>query len=266
MVTERENLLASCLAEPADDTARLVYADYLREQDTPGTAAIGWFVWGGVTLSQFRGNAPVEDGMFFDAQKAVNDHAPGVMGSQLQALVGWDWNHVLWDQAADAPDRLTCVEVPPKSSGGYRAHASSRARMAANRNRSGAVYERGMLHSLGLPLAAWRGVATSVLTACPLERVVLRDLPGLTLSVKGPVEGWRLTGELVLPPRPPRTTTTTVLSTTWPDDSEYARGYVPLDRSTLGAVVEQATDWILYKLQLDSGEWWPFPSVEGSTP
>jgi uncharacterized protein (TIGR02996 family) len=56
-VTDRETLPATILADPSDDTARLV----LRESEDPDERARGRFLWAGVTASRYRRQDVVED-------------------------------------------------------------------------------------------------------------------------------------------------------------------------------------------------------------
>jgi uncharacterized protein (TIGR02996 family) len=198
MSTDRAALFAACLNEPADDTARLVYADFLREQDDPVTQAIGRFVWAGVTLAGFRGHEPVGDGMFFDAQRELNAVAPTVLAAQLGHLLGWKWEHTGWDQGIEHPDRVTGGVIPP-ATGAPRRVLSQMRRTRANAG-PGVLYERGMLTAVRLPLAEWLGHASGLLAAAPLQRVDVLDVPGLSLHVIGPDNGWVLAGELQLPP------------------------------------------------------------------
>ncbi|HJZ59719.1 MAG TPA: TIGR02996 domain-containing protein [Gemmataceae bacterium] len=57
-MTDREALLVAALGEPADDTARLVLADYLEENGEPD---LGRFVRTGVTAARFRVGGPAAD-------------------------------------------------------------------------------------------------------------------------------------------------------------------------------------------------------------
>jgi len=193
-MTDRATLLAHCLAQPADDTARLVYADHLRESDTPAVRQLGRFVWAGVTLSRFRGTEPVTDGMFFDAARDLEETGPRALAAQLKAVLGWEWERVAWDQDAYKPDRLTAAHMPDWVGG----------KSLLPRHTVGprAVYERGMLCGLRLTFAEWRRVGAAVLAVCPLERIEVLDVPGLVLTIAGPdAPGWRLAGDLELPSR-----------------------------------------------------------------
>jgi uncharacterized protein (TIGR02996 family) len=243
-MTDRESLLAACLDQPADDTARLVYADYLREQGNTATQAIGRFIWAGVTLATFRGNEPVGDGMFFDAQKELNTVATQVMGAQLKPIIGCDWG---WDQTDSArPDLLTATVLPK-----YMPQPDSirRSRRRVGGQYPGATYERGMLTGLRLTLKNWHLLAGNILTTCPLEFVEVLNVPGLTLRISLDGDKWKLTGELKLPatragqyPEPALT-----LTEIW---SIGAR-----DRF-VHYVVTATTD-VIELLRLEAGDRWP---------
>ena len=64
-VTDRDTLYATVLADPADDTARLVLADLLRESDDPDAQARGRFLWAGVTAAQFRDHELIDDPLYY---------------------------------------------------------------------------------------------------------------------------------------------------------------------------------------------------------
>lgn len=256
-MTDRESFLAACLANPADDTTRLVYADFLREAESP----LGRFLWAGVTLAKFRGQV-VEDGMFFDAQKELNDTAPTVLASQLKSLFGWEWETLVWDQCDTMADHLTVALLAQGQPGGYRLHAGQAGRTARGQNNSAVIYERGMLTGLRLLLADWREVAAKVLAVCPLERVDILDVPGLTLRVCGPEGGWRLTGELRAPRRARPTGGITVLQAefeparTWAIDIP-AQPFRFREQFVTAAV--SSSDSACAILHARSGDRWPGP-------
>jgi uncharacterized protein (TIGR02996 family) len=70
-VTDRDTLHAAILDDPADDTARLVLADLLRESDDPDAQARGRFLWAGVTASRFRDEDVIEDPLYYAAQNEI---------------------------------------------------------------------------------------------------------------------------------------------------------------------------------------------------
>ena len=250
-MTDRDTLLANCLDQPTDDTARLVYADWLRDHDSP----LGEFVWAGVTLSRFRGHDPVTDGMFFDAQRQLNDVAPGAIGGQLQALFGWQWGDVLWDQGDQEPDRLTAVHIPLAHSNRAEHSRRVRGRPRVKAMFPAAVYERGMLCGLRVSLARWREVAAQVLAVCPLERVEILDVPGLTFTVDQTASGWRLAVELKLPVRRQFTFTTATAR-------RIAHQTYVFDRPKLLTLIERAIDDLTAYCRSEAGERWPGPTEQ----
>ena len=207
--TERAGFLAHIHAEPDEDTHRLVYADALRESDDPFDRAHGAFIWAGVTLVQFRGHEPATDGMFFDAVRAQADAARRVIGAQVRALFTWPDANWAWDNDASVPDRCTARLLPPAV--GTETASERRGRRQNPARAPAAVWERGMIHTLRLPLADWVRRAEAVFGRCPVRRVEVLDVPGLTLHlIGGAGEGWRLGASLDLPavprhrPRDPR--------------------------------------------------------------
>lgn len=244
MSTDRATFLAHCLDQPADDITRLAYADFLREQDNPATAAIGRFIWAGVTLSRFRGTEPFTDGEPFQASAELAETAVGVLGGQLKALLGWEWEHMTWDTDPAAPDRIT-VTVLPKS---IRNHKRKRAA-----NCPAAIYERGMLHTLRLSLGYFRDVADGVLASCPLNRFEALDVPGMSLAVAGPEDGWRLIGWLDLPAIRPHSAVRHVAS-------EPLDGTPGLSRENLAGQIETLTVIVVDQLRYLAGSGWPGPA------
>ncbi len=192
-MSDRESLHAACLAEPADDVARLVYADYLRgDAGTKYAADLGRFLWAGVTLAGYRAADVDRDGPFFDAERELNATAPGVVLHQCHELFGWNRKLMGWDQSdTTAPDRCIVARILTGNTGRKR-HARSASEYA--------IYERGMLCGLRMRLADWRACAVAVLRACPLERVEVIDVPGLTFRFMRETdpERWQLVGDLKL--------------------------------------------------------------------
>lgn len=272
-MSDRSTLLAACLDSPADDTARLVYADWLREQDNPATQALGRFIWAGVTLAGFRGSAPVEDGMFFDAQKELNETAPRVLAAQLKTVLGWEWEKTVWDSGDKKPDEVMASRFHDSAPGGYRMHPGNVRRGADAIKRLPCVtYSRGMLCGLRLTLATWREVAASVLAACPLERVEVLDVPGLVLRVlREPDERWRLAGELRLSAIPPSAVfgpsgsyTAPASPATTLTEALPERGFH--ERSALVEEIGLTTEAVATCLRLDADDRWPGPELSVAFP
>ncbi|VTT97593.1 unnamed protein product [Gemmataceae bacterium] len=76
-MSEAAALWAACLADPADDTARLVLADLLRESDDPDQQARGRFLWAGVTAARWSRDNDV-----------IDDPLNGTSQRELRTLVG----------------------------------------------------------------------------------------------------------------------------------------------------------------------------------
>ena len=108
-MTDRESLLCAALDQPADDTSRLVLADFLREQPDPGDVALGRFLWAGVVASRYRSANVIEDAEFYTAlaelSAVASDGWPARWLSSLglgpSPLAPGDW---AWDNVGD---RLT---------------------------------------------------------------------------------------------------------------------------------------------------------------
>jgi uncharacterized protein (TIGR02996 family) len=179
-VTDRDALLASVLADPSDDTARLVLADFLRESDDPDEQARGRFLWAGVTASRFRGHDLIDDPFYYAAQREIAAVAGAGrparwlsalgLGPQPAAPRDWAWDCTL--------DRVTV-----------------RAGTAAG------TFARGLLAELSVSFGEWNAVAAAVLDSWPLERVAVADAPGFCFVIDRPGGGWRLTARLKVPGR-----------------------------------------------------------------
>jgi hypothetical protein len=156
------------------------------------------------TLPRFDARELIDDGMYYDAVRELNETARVVLAPQLGHLLGWDWLHVMWDQHAVSPDRIHAVNFAGDTIMGRNQTTHRGSHSVPHWPR--ATYERGMLTELRLPLGRWREVAGTVLAVCPLKRVEVLDVPGLTFEVLGPDachtgDGWRMAAELKLPRR-----------------------------------------------------------------
>ena len=69
-MSERETLLAAVLDAPDNDTARLVFADWLEEN---GESPLGRFLRAGVVAGKYRHARVIEEREFYDAVKALAD-------------------------------------------------------------------------------------------------------------------------------------------------------------------------------------------------
>jgi uncharacterized protein (TIGR02996 family) len=184
-VTDRDTLLSTVLANPADYTARLVLADLLRESDDPDEQARGRFLWAGVTAAGFRDHELIDDPLYYSAQEEINAVAvagyPALwlsalgLGPQPLTVGNWAWDCTL--------DRVTV-------------------RMGATVG----TFSRGMLSELTVTLGEWYDIAPAALLAWPVEAVSVSDVPGLTIRAEPPGDErteWRLSGSLTLQlPRP----------------------------------------------------------------
>ena len=158
-------LLANVLNDPADDTARLVLADYLEEH---GEEPFGRFVRAGVVASRFRGAELIDDPDYYRALRTISDIATAghparwlaALGLGPSPLTPGDW---AWDNAGD--------------------------RVAVRIGSSAGVFARGLLSALELPLGEWCAVAVPALTFWPIESVRASDVPGLSFDVEPPDGG-----------------------------------------------------------------------------
>ncbi|VTU00895.1 unnamed protein product [Gemmataceae bacterium] len=177
-MTDPAALWAACLADPTDDTARLVLADLLRESDDPDQQARGRFLWAGVTAARWsRDNDVIDDPLYYTAQRELAAvatagypaHWLGLLGVGPDPLTRTDW---VWDATHD---RVT-VRI---------------------RDTLG-TYARGTLTEFTVTLDQWLALARPALAAWPVERVAVADAPGLTIAVERLAEGWRLEARLRL--------------------------------------------------------------------
>jgi hypothetical protein len=121
-----------------------------------------------------------------------------------------------------------------------------------------AIYERGMLHTLRLPLARWREVAETVLRMCPLSRVEFIDVPGCQLTVvQDGCDKWELRAFLDLPPSLGETTA----AYREPVGMTRARGFPVREQLVSNAGV--VTDILMMDLQASAGDRWPGPRLVG---
>jgi uncharacterized protein (TIGR02996 family) len=177
-LNERSALLDLILTNPADDTARLVLADLLRESDDASEQARGRFLWAGVTSARFRNDDLIDDPLYYTAQQEIA--AVSSVGYPVRWLIelgigskpsggkdwGWDCNH----------DRVT-VRLGLSSS----------------------LFARGMLSGLSIGLAEWFKLSQRVLIETPLETVAILDIPGLGIEIDQQESKWRLTARLKIP-------------------------------------------------------------------
>jgi uncharacterized protein (TIGR02996 family) len=173
-MTDRDALLSAILAEPGDDTARLVLADYLREQPDPADVALGRFLWAGVVASHYRSGGVIDAAEFYTAL------------SELSAVASDGW-------PAGWLGSLGLGSSPPRPRDwGWDNHGDQ---VRVRVGRVGGEFERGMLARLTVSLREWYEVARAALAAWPLDGVMFSDVPGLALWIDRPDEGpggWRV--------------------------------------------------------------------------
>jgi uncharacterized protein (TIGR02996 family) len=181
-MADRESLLFAALDRPDDDTARLVLADFLREQPDEADVALGRFVWAGVTASRYRSATAVADG---DLDAALGELSSvctegwparwfAALGLGPSPLTRNDWG------CESIDDRVT-VQIGPTTG----------------------EFERGMLAGLTATLAGWYDAAERALAAWPVERVTVSDVPGRAFWVSPPGgdrPGWCLSVALTVQP------------------------------------------------------------------
>jgi uncharacterized protein (TIGR02996 family) len=247
-VTDRDALLAAVLENPADDTARLVLADYLEENGEPD---LGRFLRAGVVASRYRTATVIEDREFYGAlaelSAVAESGAPArwlaALGLGPSPLTARDWG---WDNVSD----LVTVRL----------------------GRVTGEFARGMLVGLSVRLGEWLDVCGRAVARWPVERVTVSDLPGLSFWIDPPDDdspGWRLTAALtaqprrpgprgllagltrLLGPRPPEVPPADPLR--WSFDVSFP------DRPALVAGVAAASARLVDRLKDQAAGWWPAP-------
>lgn len=239
-MSDRAALFAAILENPADDTARLVLADWLEEN---GEGALGRFLRAGVVASRFRGEEFIDSPDYYAALAELAAVATsGDPARWLAALGlgpaapagGWSWD--------GAGDRVT-VRV-----GG-----------------AAGVFARGLLAELEVPLAGWYAAAGRALALWPVERVRVGDVPGLTFEVGREGVGWRLTGRVRLPRRnvpltgfslPSAIAAGAVLAES---GAEWAADQLFPDRAALVAGIARESSAVADDLKEAAGDRWPRP-------
>jgi uncharacterized protein (TIGR02996 family) len=240
-VTERDALLGNVLDQPADDTARLVLADWLDEHDE---ADFGHFLRAGVVAARYRGEELIDDADYYAALGRIAEVAR--TGSPAQRVAGLglgretlaprDW---AWDSAAD--------------------------RVTFRVGQSAGVFTRGMLSELEVTLGEWYAVAAKALSAWPLERVRASDVPGLSFEIRRVSNGWGLTGRVRLLRRNVPLTGHAVPAAIAPGAvltdpaTEWAADQFFADRAALIAGIARESAAIVEDLKDAAGDRWPRP-------
>ena len=233
------------LENPADDTARLVLADLLRESDDPDDRALGRFLWAGVTAARFRGDRVIDDPLYYAAQREIAAVASAGYPARWLCSLGAgpvpadrDWG---WDSTFD---RVT-VRV-----GGV-----------------AGVFTRGMLAGLSLPLGDWYAIAPAALASWPLEQGTVTDVPGLAFSIDAADGAWRLSARLRVPGRRvplvgggvvPAAVASFASLTDGPGDWRVEE--IRPDRAALVAGLTSVSASLVADLRDVAGDRWPSPS------
>jgi uncharacterized protein (TIGR02996 family) len=242
-VTERHALFDAVLDRPADDTGRLVLADWLEEN---GEGDLGRFLRAGVVASRFRAEGFIEDPTYYSALAEIASVAKGGSPARWVAAVGLapeppaarDWS---WDSACD--------------------------RVTVRVGESAGVFARGLLSELELPLDRWYAAADDVLRRWPLDRVRAADVPGLGFEIERLEDGWRLTGRVRLPRRnvqltgfsmPAAIAAGAVLAET---GAEWAADQLFPDRAALAEGASRESAAIVADLKEAAGDRWPRPRL-----
>jgi uncharacterized protein (TIGR02996 family) len=238
-VTDRDALFAAVLDRPADDTARLVLADWLEEN---GEGDRGRFLRAGVVASRFRSEGFIEDPAYYAALAEVAAVTKGGSPARWVAAlditpgphIARDWS---WDSACD--------------------------RVTVRVGESAGVFARGLLSELELPLDRWYAVAPDALRRWPLGRVRAIDVPGLGFEVEQLEGGWRLTGRVRLPRRNVPLTGHVIPAAYAPgamlaeSGAEWAADQLFPDRAALAEGASRESAAIVSDLKEAAGDRWP---------
>ncbi|QJW99874.1 TIGR02996 domain-containing protein [Frigoriglobus tundricola] len=238
---DRTALLANVLNDPADDTARLVLADWLEER---GESVFGRFIRAGVVAARFRGAELIDDPDYYAALKTLTDLTTAshpalwlsALGLGPSRLAFGDWS---WDGAGD--------------------------RVTVRIGAALGVFSRGMLAELDVTLQLWHAVAPFALAAWPIERVRATDVPGLTFAVERVEQGWRITGRLRTPRRNVPLTGSALPSAMAPgavlaqSSADWAADQFFADREALVQGAARECSLIVDDLKDVAGDRWPRP-------
>ncbi len=236
---ERTALLTAVLNGPADDTDRLVLADWLEEH---GEEHLGRFIRAGVAAARFSGADLIDDPDYYSALRVLSRIATAGHPAAWLAAVGLgtvplgpgDW---AWDNAAD--------------------------RVTVRIGASAGVFRRGLLSELDVSLARWSAVAAPVLSAWPIERVRASDVPGLSFEMTPVATGWRLTGRVKMPRRNVPLIRTAVPTAIAPgavltdSSAELVADQLFPDRPSLVAGAVRECEALVKELADAAGDRWP---------
>lgn len=140
-----------------------------------------------MTAARFRTRGPEPE------ERAVFDDALAEIAGQVRA-----GNPVGWVAALGLGPR------PLTPADGAAEHVTDD-RVSVRIGANSGQFERGMLIGLSVALEEWFEIAERALATCPVERVSVRDVPGMAFWVEPPTReqsGWTLTASLTIQPRP----------------------------------------------------------------
>lgn len=240
-MSDRAALFANVLNTPADDTARLVLADWLEEH---GEDSRGRFLRAGVLVAQFGDVDFIDDPAYYAALAEMASIAKSgeparwlaSLGIGPPPLTASDWS---WDNTGD--------------------------RVAVRIGSCAGVFVRGLLTELEITLGEWYTLASSVLTLWPIEVVRATDVPGLSFVVEQLKQGWQLTGRVHLPRRNVPLTRHTIPTAIAPGavlthaSAEWAADQFFADRTALVAEIAKESASIVEDLKDAAGDRWPSP-------
>lgn len=154
-MTDGEALLAAILANPADDTARLVYADWLQEQGEEERAKF------------IRVQCELESYPMCENVRTRNYDARDGISSEWQRCFDLEnrerelfRENLCWSGWMGSPARRDVLHVRNLDNLGTLV---------------GCVFSRGFVSEIRLPLAAWEQHAASIWSRHPVQRVALTD-------------------------------------------------------------------------------------------
>lgn len=149
--TDRDRLLRACLESPTDDQNRLVFADWLRENDE---CAFGEYLWAGVTLSR-NGDDGTALRSMLDCERAALTAQAALIGWPAPCSYGW----------VGAGRDVRVVHFDEYTFG---------RRMYTR---------RGMVYEIGMPMSELRQTLRPALSAWPVSVITFTDVSRFQLHV-----------------------------------------------------------------------------------